>query len=356
MDAVALAPDPGRVVHEGELGAEDPRLLVGALGQPAAADAARKAEVVADQRARGRLPADPAVVDDQRPEALRGAVDRRREAGRPGADDDDVELAPLGVDRGAGGARQLQLGRVGENGAVREDDQGQRLSVARFRDQRAPVGRVGEQERVRHRAAAEDLFQLVGPAGPGLADDVDGVRRDPPRVGPLEQEGRDGLVEELVRRSARAGSRSTRSAAAPSPRRSPRRCWPSPQLPHSISSPRWACGWRSRTLPSSSLPVVPPEPLRGEDQRDVLARGRERLELRHRLLRRGDADDAVAPLVAVDQLALDVAQRTLVFVDGEEDGNGHGRKNTAPARRGPPSNLAALRGSYRPRACSRFDW
>ena len=82
VEAVAVAPDPGRVVHEGELGAEDPRLLVGALRQPPTADAARKAEVVADQRARGRLPADPAAR--RRPAS--GSPPRRRRPpprGRP---------------------------------------------------------------------------------------------------------------------------------------------------------------------------------------------------------------------------------------------------------------------------------
>ena len=81
---------------------------------------------------------------------------------------------------------------------------------------------------------------------------------------------------------------------------------------------------------SSSLPVVLLEPLRGEDERHVLARVRKRLELHHRLLRRGDADDAVAPRVAVDQLAFDVAQRTRVFVDGEKDRVGHSPRNVAP--------------------------
>ena len=140
MDALALAPDRGRVVHEGELGAEDPGLLVGALGQPATADSARKAKVVADQRARGRLATDAAVVDNQRAEALRGAIDRCRESGRPAADDDDVVLATIGVDRGTGRSRQLQVRRVGEDGSAREDDEGKRLPVAGFRDQCPAVG------------------------------------------------------------------------------------------------------------------------------------------------------------------------------------------------------------------------
>ena len=73
---------------------------------------------------------------------------------------------------------------------------------------------------------------------------------------------------------------------------------------------------QSPHLAQQLAPGRPAEPLRGEDERDVLARVRKQLELDHRLLRRGHADDAVAPRVAVDQLALDVAQRARVFVDG----------------------------------------
>ena len=149
------------------------------------ADASRETEVVANQGARGRLSADPALVDDQRAESLRGTVDRGREAARPGTDDDDVELAPLGIDRGTDGGRQLQVARVREGAAVREHHQ--RKPLPDLRDQLAAVGRVGEEERVRERAAPQDLPQLVGPAGPRLGDDLDGMRGGPPCVRPLEQ-------------------------------------------------------------------------------------------------------------------------------------------------------------------------
>ena len=73
-----------------------------------------------------RLPADAALVDDQRPEALRGAVDRRREPGRPGADDDDVELAPFRIDRRADRSGELEIARSLERGPVREDHERKR--------------------------------------------------------------------------------------------------------------------------------------------------------------------------------------------------------------------------------------
>ena len=62
--------------------AEHPGLLVGALGELGAADAAREAEVVADQRAGARLAADRLALDDQRREALRRRVDGGGQAGR----------------------------------------------------------------------------------------------------------------------------------------------------------------------------------------------------------------------------------------------------------------------------------
>ena len=52
--------------HQQEARAEDPGLLVGALGELGAADAAGEAEVVADQRAGAGLPADRLALDDER--------------------------------------------------------------------------------------------------------------------------------------------------------------------------------------------------------------------------------------------------------------------------------------------------
>ena len=70
------------LARQHELRPEDPRLLVGALRELGAADAAREAEVVADQRARARLAADRLALDDERAQPLRGGVDGGGEAGR----------------------------------------------------------------------------------------------------------------------------------------------------------------------------------------------------------------------------------------------------------------------------------
>ncbi len=56
--AGVISPELRDVLHEGELGAEDPRLLVRLAGEPTTAHAPSEAEVVADEGARGRLAAD----------------------------------------------------------------------------------------------------------------------------------------------------------------------------------------------------------------------------------------------------------------------------------------------------------
>ena len=119
---VALAPKAGHPLHEGEVRPEDPRLLVRLLCQTAPADPSREAEVVADQRAGGCLAAEPAFVDDQGAESLRGAIDGRRQTGRSGADDHKVEFHPLRVHRRARRQRELGVAGVRQDRAVGKDD------------------------------------------------------------------------------------------------------------------------------------------------------------------------------------------------------------------------------------------
>ena len=66
--------------------------VIGAAGQLGAADAGREAEVVLDPARGARLAAEHGALDHQRVEPLRGAVDRGAEAGRPAADDEQVDL------------------------------------------------------------------------------------------------------------------------------------------------------------------------------------------------------------------------------------------------------------------------
>src|SRR6476469_9208612 len=62
-----------------EAGAEDPCLLIAALRQLGATQAARKTEVVADQRARSGLTADCLALDDEGTDSLRRGVNGRSE-------------------------------------------------------------------------------------------------------------------------------------------------------------------------------------------------------------------------------------------------------------------------------------
>ena len=117
--------DPG--LREHEAGAEEPGLLEGAVGEVAAGEPVREAEVVADPGAGAGLAAGTDGLDHRGLEPLRGGVDGRGEPGRPGADDDDVAATRLG------------LGREPERGReplVRGVDERRRRSGTR-----APAGR-----------------------------------------------------------------------------------------------------------------------------------------------------------------------------------------------------------------------
>ena len=68
------------------------RLADGAARELAAADPRGKAEVVLDPPRRSGLPAERGALDDEGVEPFGGAVDRGGEAGRAGADDQQVDL------------------------------------------------------------------------------------------------------------------------------------------------------------------------------------------------------------------------------------------------------------------------
>ena len=91
----AEADQLGHRRREDDLGAELLGLDEGAAGQRLAGDAGREAQVVLDPGAGAGLPAEAAGVEHHHRQALGGGVDRRRQAGRAGADDGHVEeLAP----------------------------------------------------------------------------------------------------------------------------------------------------------------------------------------------------------------------------------------------------------------------
>jgi hypothetical protein len=90
-----------------ELRPQAPRLTMGAGGQIGATDAIGEAGIVLDPRARARLAAGSMDLDDQCSQPLRGRVDRRRQACRPGAEDDQVVVVVLGSGGEARAGREL---------------------------------------------------------------------------------------------------------------------------------------------------------------------------------------------------------------------------------------------------------
>ena len=184
-------------------------------------------------------------------------------------------------------------------------------------DEDAPVVRVGERERVRHRAAPEELPQLVGPARPRLADDVDRVRRHALRFRPLEEPSRDRVVEELVGWRRRpehvvvdpAVGRSSRRSRSPSPGR--------PSRPTRSAAHAWRAGGDGARPSRSSLPVIPsshwPASTRATSSSSAAScSSRASASCGDRV-----HSIAVVAAVAVAQRLLDVAQCIRVAVDRE---------------------------------------
>ena len=165
-ELVAVPVDARDRVHEREVGAEDPRLLVGRPGESPAADPAGEAEVVPDQRAGGGLAADAPAVDDERGEPLRRAVHGGRQARRPGADHHDVEGSGSQVHRTSRSGRDLGVVRVLQHITVGQHHQRQLRPVTSRGDERSTLVGVGEAEAVRDRALLEGFSQLVGSARP----------------------------------------------------------------------------------------------------------------------------------------------------------------------------------------------
>ena len=182
---------------------------------------------------------------------------------------------------------------------------------------------------MRDRALLERLPQLVGPARPRLADDVDRVRRRPAGLGPVEQHAGDRLVEQLVGRAPTVAARSGRTDRGRSRRRSPRPSPSDPTRPTSISR-RLACGWRWRSLVRAARCRSAPRatgrrgPARPRCPTPRSPRGAAGVA------GRSQAHDLVVPAVPILQLAIDVGQQARVIVDCEQNRPGHGGELYAP--------------------------
>ena len=149
--------------------------------------------------------------------------------------------------------------------------------VARALDQCPTVVRIGEQERVRHRAPSEGLPQLEGAPRPRFTDDEHRVRRRALRIGPVEEHPGDRVVEQLVGRRRRPEhvvvdatlgdrieDRLARRGVAPLP------------------PPDQETALGVRVEPARLVEQVAArharQPLRGQDQRDVVTRRGDLLE------------------------------------------------------------------------------
>ncbi len=173
--------------------------------------------------------------------------------------------------------RQLRVGGILQDGAVGEDDERQLRLGTRLLDQCPTFVRIGEVERVGHRAPSEGLPQLEGSPGPRVADDEHGVRRRALRFGPVEEHPGDRVMEELIRRRGRPEhvvvdaalgdrieDRLTRRGVAPLP--------PSDEQ----------AALRVRVEPTRLVEQLAArhacQPLRRQDQRNVVTRGGDLLE------------------------------------------------------------------------------
>ena len=136
-----------------------------------AGDPGREAEVVLDPRAGPGLAARRPRLGDERPQALRAAVDRGREPGRPGAEHDEVEALAVDLRAQAQRPRDLRRRRVAhhvvgvhEHGRLRARD------VEPLEHPRAVLVGVDVVPAHRQQVALEQVADLEGPPRPARGD------------------------------------------------------------------------------------------------------------------------------------------------------------------------------------------
>ena len=220
--------DPRDLARDEDLGTEPPRLLQRPAGKLVAGDARREAEVVLDPGRGARLAARGLALDHDRPQALRGAVDRGREAGRAGADDHRVVL---GCGRLGAEAEQLRdAAKLRPHDGLAADDADRRQVVAR-RQRAAPllggVGLVGLEPGERDLVAVEEAPQVGARRVEPVPDDDRAWRRrlrgDALQAARARSSGGREPADLLARRRARGtrprGSPAARSASRAMPRR-----------------------------------------------------------------------------------------------------------------------------------------
>ena len=175
---------------------------------------------------------------------------------------------------------------------------------------------------MRQGAAPECVPELVGPARPRLADDVDRVGSDAPRLGPFEQEARDALVEELIRWRGRAEEIVVEVAA--SDRVEDRRAGCPIREVAPLDQKR-TLGLRVQAAHLSEQLAArrPAEPLSRQHEGHLLPGSGTIFEQAERLLRRPDAGHAIPARIPVEQLLLDGLKGRRVLLDAEDHGIRH---------------------------------
>ena len=119
VDLAGRRIDPLDRAGDEDLRAEPARLLQRAAGELVPRDAGGEAEVVLDPRGGAGLAAGRLALDDDRAQPLRRAVDRGREAGGSGADDDGVVLGGARLGAEARAARRPGAGAAGRRSCRR---------------------------------------------------------------------------------------------------------------------------------------------------------------------------------------------------------------------------------------------
>jgi hypothetical protein len=302
-------------VREQEVGSEHPRLLVRALCELGAAQAAREAEVVPDPGAPPRLPADRARLDDEGLEPFGRRIHGRREPGRSRPHHDHVELGLLELRRHAVSvAGELRVRRVVENRSVQDDDD----RVARARspglvEEAPPLGRAVREERVRDAAPGEEIADLVRAGRGRVADDGDLTPCRGIAPTPLEQQLRDEPVQVFVGRRPRLEDVVVDPASCHGLANRLRRLLVRPLTPRDQKPALRAGVELADPLEQVRARLV------GEHERDVHAVSAQRLEPRDPGSWRRLTQDLVVAVVAASQLLPGSGERVHVGVD-EEDG------------------------------------
>ena len=175
----------GRLRRDADARAEAPSLDDRPLGQLGARDARREAEVVLDARRGPRLAARRDPVEDDGGEPLRGAVDGRRQPGRPRADDQEVAVERRGGRRTQSDPpRQLGVAGVAQHRLTTPDHHRRVLRT----DAQLPQQRLGLRVALEVEPAVREAVARGELAQPARVRVV-ARAHDPEAAAELDQEG-----------------------------------------------------------------------------------------------------------------------------------------------------------------------